>query len=419
MSTPYDGALRSEYRLQYVAETTAGSAPSNPSWNRYSDNVRSFTIGPDAGVEGQEGTGSPDSQGAFTGTNADSIAVEYDLQQKSSSGNTLLDNSSNSNDAIADAFQRDSDNEINNTHTVVRRIKQNSIAASNTVNGSTSHDTRQYVVALGARPNGTLTGDPTDAQPTMATVEYECERVDIYQIDQPDSGTTLEVTSSSTSDTSQTLTIEDEDRNTNEDFTLSGTGTVSGSETFDNIDAAYLDAETAGDVTVSIGGGGDDLMVIQGQNSQDHGEGQLGVPTLGSSGSNASAIGQSYELYHDDSVERPDGTSIADGFETLEFSVENNFADDEQGGTPRRTLEAGQRNVTVDAAVFGETEMVDYRTEEIQTTETNVRWTMSNGGYVQADSAYVTAVDPDDDDVGQGRRVVNLTFEGQGLTLST
>lgn len=416
-STPYESALR-PYRLEFVRETAVGSFPSNPAFEFFSDNIRTFEPGKDDSMSDQFGLGSPDAQNAFTGTNADSLTVEYDLQQKSGSGNTFLDNSSNPNDAITDAWQRDSDNRIQNTHTIVRRITQSSIASGNTVNGSTSKDTRQYVVAVGAYPDeGTLTGDPSDGQPILASIGYECERIDTYQIDQPGSSTMLDVTSSSTSDTTQTLTIEDEDRNTNEDVTLSGTSTVTTSGSFSDIDVLMLDSETAGDITISENGG-DNLAVLRGQNSQDTGEGQLGIPALGSSGSRASAIGNSYELYHDDSIERPSGTSIADNFETTEFTVANNTDGTEQGGTPRRALAAGNREPSAEVVVFGETEMHDYTLEHIQSTTTNLRWTMS-GGYVELSSASVPGVDPDTEEPGQGKKLTTLTMNAQGISIST
>lgn len=100
--------------------------------------------------------------------------------------------------------------------------------------------------------------------------------------------------------------------------------TVTTPASFLDIDALHLYAETVSDATVSIIPG-DQRAVIRGQDSYDHGDGDLGVPALGT-GSHASAIGQMVEFTHDDSVERPSGKAIADDINTTEFSVDFEYS---------------------------------------------------------------------------------------------
>ena len=186
-SPSYESGLRG-HRIEYIRESTVGVAPSDPAWNLFSDNVREIDFEHGAGISSQRGLGDPDSQGPFAGTEEGSVTVTYDLQQKSSSGNTFLDGSSNPNDAATDGLQRDSDNRIQNTHLIVDRYEQSGLTAGNTINGSTSRDTRQYWVAKGAYIDEvTLAGDPSDGQPISVELSYECEKVRHYQIDQPTS----------------------------------------------------------------------------------------------------------------------------------------------------------------------------------------------------------------------------------------
>ena len=428
MPTSYESAYRPG-RLEYVNESTTGTYETDPAWALFSDNVRSFEATIDPQVEGQRGLGDPDVQAAFAGTNADEITVSYDLQQKDANGNTLVDGSGNPNDAIADAFERDTDNRLQNTHQIVRRKDQSDLSASETVSGDTSRDTRQYVVGTGCFPNeGTLTGDPSDGQPILAEITYLAESVRTHQIDQPtDSESPIEfwINSTSTEDTDVEVTGEDEGADFSEALVTNGT-TLEGptSATFPDFDAFAANKTPVGNIQVYVDDGtgtdaGDQIATIYGDDSHDTGEGDLGVPLLGS-GSHASAIGQSYELYHDDAIDRPTGTAIAQGFETTEFSVSNNVAQDAQGGSARPALSAGDRELEASVTVFGETERHDHTVDLITTDATNLRFDFdgaTDGGHIQLDSAFHTEVTASES-VGDAKMMSDLTLMGQGVTLS-
>lgn len=427
MSAPsYEGGIRPN-RTEYLRESTAGTTDDNPSWNLFSDNVRTFDPDPGANISQQRGRGSADSQGAYAGTETPTLTVAYDLQQKASAGETLLDGSGNPNDAITDALDRTSDERIPNTHSVVDRREQNDVAAANTWSGNTVRDTRQYWVVKGAWPDeGTLTGDPEDGQPLAAEIQYECERIRHYQVDQPTSSEApieLWVTSTDANDDSQTVTVQGtdtNDANQEEDISLDGTTDQQSSNTYKTVDAIELDAETAGNVEVYVDDGtgtsaGDKIAEIPGQDAFDHGAGSLGIPALGS-GSHASAIGESFELYHDDLVEQPSGTDIGENWQATEFSVSNNTDGPNLGGASHRGLSAEDRDVEVSVTVFGETEIQDRTADMLRTATGNVVWTME-GGSVQADSASVEA-DADALEANQSKATVDLTFTGQGVTLT-
>lgn len=415
MPKSFEGGMR-PYRLEYVSESTEGTAPSDPSWNKFSDNIRSFEPSIDSGLEEQRGLGSADPVDHLVGSGSFELTVTYDLQQKASSGNTFLDGSSNPNDAATDGLQRDTDNRLQNTHTIVRRMDQSDLDAGNTVNGSTAKDTRQYVVYLGASIDTvTITGDPTSGQPIMVELSYVAEKARVYQIDQPGSSTQIDVVSSDSSDTSQTVTIEDEGAGTSEDVSLNGTTTQTTTASFSDIDAVHLSAETTGDITITENGG-DDLMVIRGTSSYDFDEGDLGVPALGS-GSHASDINQSYEIFQGDTVERPSNTNLGDEINSTEFTVENNLESRPTNTGQRNIVSANERSAQVSGTVFGEVEMFDKLMDSLENIGNDLVWTFGGGSLTLTDCR-VMEVSPDTEEANQGIREVDVTFNGEGLTVA-
>lgn len=413
MTKSYESGIR-PYRLEYIRETTVGTTPTDPAWELFSDNATAFDPSLDPDVSPLEGLGDPYPKDHYAGFEEDSLTVSYHLQEKTSSGNTLLDGSSNPNDAATDGLQRDADNRLQSTHSVVRRIDQSDLDASNTVNGSTSLDTRQYLVGKGGYvSNVTLTGDANE-DPTLVMVEleYEFEKVRSYKIDQPASSTTIDVISADAND-SGTVTVEDEGANTSEDITISANGTASGTSSFSDIDAVELSAEQAGDITISDGT--NDLMVIEGQASYDHGVGDLGVPALGS-GSHASAIGQSYENFVGDTVEQPSGTTLADSIVVTEMSIDNDVNANPKSTGPSRALSAGRASPQAEVTIFGEAEHHRKLVDAYTTDSDNLIWTLT-GGSIQLDAAQALEAEASED-AGQSFKEVDVTYEGQGVTLT-
>lgn len=411
MSVSYEAGIR-PHRIEFVRESTQGESPSNPSWENYSDTIRSFDPSIEPGTEGQRGLGDPDPKDHFTGTGTYELTVEYDLQR------WFEDNNGNPNDAAGDGLQRDSDNRLPNSHTIVRTMEQSDIESENAVDPSPSvtHDTRQYLVYKGAKVDTvTLTGDPTSPQPIMVALDYVAEKGETHQIDQPASSQTLVVSSSDASDTSQTLTIETSGAGTSEDVSLNGGTAVVTSNSFDNIDAAELDAETSGNVSIRSSSNDDVLMEIRGMNAYDFDEGDLGVPTTGT-GSHAGDVGSSYEIVQGDSIERPNGTELADEINSTEFTVENNVTDDATTTGPRPIVVAEERNTTVDATVFGETEYHDNLIDSLTTTKNTVRWEM-DGGRIEATDAAVMSVDGTEEPE-QGIMETDVQFEGEGVSVN-
>ena len=409
----YESGLR-PHRLWFAREDSKGVAPADPDWNYYSDVVNGFDPDIDPGVDPQMVLGSPDPQEFFAGTMAPTLTVAYDLQQKSSSGNTFLDGSSNPNDAATDGFQRNSDNEIQNTHTIVRRMTQSGINAANTVNGSTSKDTRQYMMFFGAHPDPTLVHDPSEATPVGIENDYTCEKAEIHQIDQPGSSTPIDVVSSNPND-SGNVTIEDEGANTSETVAITANGTSTTTAWFDSVNVVELDSEQPGDITIAENGSGDNLMVITGQNSYDHGEGDKGIPAI-NSGSTPSSIDESWETPQGTTIDRPGGTALSDEVMTADIVVSNNFTDDSRTEGPRPLVVAEGREATVDVTITGETEYKDKISDALETSLDNFVYELEGGGITLDDAAVLEATHSEDTE--QGYFEVDVSLRGQGVTLS-
>jgi len=399
--SPLESALRKR-RIEFVREVTPGVAPTNPSWGLFSDEVQSTEATPAMAVGARRKVGDPDVQGFEIGPEDDQFAVTYHLQR------WLVDGSGNAQDAAADGILRGADHEANATHTIVEREDR-------ATGGVDSGGVRTYTVVKGAMIDTvSIEGDPDSSSPVLVTLTYVAEKVRSYQIDQPADGTTITVVSSDAGDTTQTVTIEQED-GTAETLSLNGTTDVTGMTSFTDIDSVSLSAETEGDVTVEDDAG-QTLMVIRGKNSYDDVEGDLGVPPLGS-GSHASTIGSDFERFLGDTVERPGGTSLSDNIVSASVEVANNVEPTTRHDSMRRQLDAGDRDVTLTATVIGETQSHDDIVEHLLRTENDIVWTMT-GGTITLTAAVLTDAGPRAVQVGDAVIQRDNTFTAKSITLA-
>jgi hypothetical protein len=408
----YEGGLR-PHRLWFAREDTEGVVPSDPEWMLYSDVVNGFDPELDPGVDPQMALGSPDPQAFFAGTMGATVTVAYDLQQKSGSGDTFVDGSGDPTDAATDGFLRDTDNEILDTHTIVRRMTQSDIKPGNTVNGSTSKDTRQYMVFNGAHPDPTLVHDPSEATPVGIELEYTCTKAEVYQVDQPDGSTTIDVVSGNANDGGQ-VTIEDEGGSTSETLAITADGRSTTTASFSDIDAVMLDAEQPGDITIAETGG-DDLMVISGMESYDHGEGDRGVPAI-EAGSTPTSINERWETPVGTEIERPNGVSFSEEVMTVDVAANNNFTDDARTDGPRPLVVAEGREATADVTFTGETEYKDKISDALQTALDDFEYELDGGAVTLEDMAVLEASHSEDPE--QGYFEIDASLRGQGVTLS-
>lgn len=405
-----EGGIRDK-RYGWLAEQDAFQLPGTRSWSPPSDNVTNFEWSPSPGVSLRRGNGTADVVEVHNGPEEHEVTVEYDMQQ------FPVDGSGNAQSLDGYGILRVSpNNSLPSTVAFMRREEKSDLSPNQTINGATSKSSRIFVVMKGGKIDEVeYSGDPGSEQPITVSVTITAEKVREYQIDQPDSGQTLDIASSDANDTMD-LTLEDEGGNTTETISLNGTTTVTTTGSFSDIDAAELSADPQGDITISGSSSGDTLAVIRGADFYGHGEGDLGVPAL-EGGSQPSALGTSYETILGDQLERPSGTGVAMELNSVAFTVSNNVGTRERVSTPRMASSADDRNVEVTATIVGESESVKSAEEALAAVEQNVRWTL-DGGYLQADNAPLTDFGGVTDESGESAMSLDNTFTGQGLTVS-
>ena len=352
--TPESG-LRFD-RVWWKREQQAGQIGDDPDWQLYSDLLLEFSAELDPGLERVDGLGDPDPDHFSRTLEENEVMVAYALQQP------LLDNNDQPYDAAADAYLRDNANQIPNTHAMVAR-DENLTPGPDDPAGTLGQ--RQYLVMKGGKADAESEPDSEEAQPVPMALTYTPEKVRTYHVYQPENSTLIAVYSDSAEDTTQQITIEDEGAGQTETINLDGTNLVSGSVEFTDIDAFELSDDTEGDVHIVINEGtetdpteGAELTSIHGgqyYSSDDNGdvEGDLGVPALGA-GSAPSEIGEPYEDFFGDRVERPVGARIAPDLNNIVVSVENNLETRPRHDSTRVRVNEGNREVTIETDVVGE-----------------------------------------------------------------
>lgn len=392
----------SSKRVEFVRESTTGTTPSDPDWLVYSDVVTTSSAEPDFQSEARRGISSPDPDGHVVGPEDASIEIEYFLQRWLTASTA---------DASDDGASRDNDGNLPNTHSVqIREDRQ-------TASGAGGGGIRTYTIGKGGKIDEvTFDFDPSTGLPIAVSLSYQFQKVRYYQIDQPSSSGNIDVESTDSGDTTQTVTIEDEEADTTEDVDLDGTTTQTTTSSFGDIDAVEVDAETVGDVLIKDSDG-NELMRIRGTSTMPDGyEANLGVPALGS-GSHESALGSSYEKFLGDSIERPSGTAIAANIQSGELSISNNVDASAKASNQRQEIREGNRDVVLSATVHGETESQDQFIANLKHNTDNIIWS-SDGGSIQLDNAVNKAAIAREYSEGDELMEVDVEFEGDGVTIS-
>lgn len=397
MSNEPDSGLRPQ-RVEWVAEATEGQAPANPSYNLYSDTVVETTWNVSNSMEGRDAIGSPDSEGHYRGPEEATATFTYHLQQEIASGT-----------AEYDFATRNAANEFPNSHTVVERQVFES-------GGNAGAGIRKYWVGKGGKGASiNIEGDPSASEPIPVELEYQFEKGREYLIHQPSSSTTLDVVSTDANDTSQTLTIEDEGAGTTEDVALNGTTAVTTTASFSDIDAASLDAECIGDVTVKDSSG-NVLLTIYGSEQYSDGatpvEGDLGVPALGT-GSHATAIGQSYEVFRGTQIlEQSTSHANLEDYDLTNFviTIENDIGTTNRTDSVRMRLNEGQRTVSVEGDVLGSAAAYNSVKDHLTNTGDQLSWTL---GYTKITIPHAVVTESPEDTTSAGEAAIekSVTFE--------
>lgn len=333
-------------RVEFVREATTGEIEVDPAYQFYSDNVTSVTHTPGLNISRRDGIGTPDATGHDKGNEQGEIEVVYYLQKQ------LVDGNGDPDDAAGDAWDRDADGRVKNTHQI--RIRENR-TASDPDDPTNADGCRVYIIGLGGHPDAELESDIESGEPLQTTITYSCEKVRQYEVFQPPGDESLEVASTDAGDTTQTLTIED-DTGTSEDVALNGTTAVTTTKAdWASIRALELDAETDGDVTVSLATSSDTLATIRGANYHSQGgnpvEGDLGVPAVGA-GTLATAVGSEYEYAKGATIQRGGSTFDYDVSQLL-MAVENGWDPSARDGSVRSRWNEANRSATTEMDLIG------------------------------------------------------------------
>lgn len=388
-------------RLEFVRETTRGTTPTNPDWLLYSDAVQSFTVSPTGSINPRGNIGTPDVVNFNAGTESHEFSLAYDLQQWFAAAG----------DASYDGMHRIADGSLPAAHSVVGRAA----AGDSGVDGAGS---RIYYVGTGALVNTvSLAGEPESGEPIMVTLDYMCEKLRAYQIDQPAATGVVSIVSTSALDTTQSVEVEDDGAAASETIgPLTGTTPVVGAVSFPTIDSAFLDAECVGNVTLSISGS--DLMTIYGSASYGDREGDLGIPSLGT-GSHGAAIAGDYENILGDTIERPTSTPLGIDAEisSVSMSVENNIEGNSTIHSIGKALSEGPRTINLSATLFGPTASYDAMMDHLRAVESDIVWTLT-GGTLTLVGAAMTSMGQITRDTGLAVMTVDNTFQGKSLTIS-
>lgn len=335
------------FRAEFVAETTTGVAPANPTWLAFSDGLISISVATDASITPLRFLGDADVQDFIYGSEDASMVVTYAFHDRVLTA-----------DLLEDAITRDADNNLSSSYTVVVR-------ESRTLSvGADSAGSRVYTVGLGGFVTGyTLGGELDPPTPLQAAATITFEKIRSYKIDQPSAASDLYAKSSNASDTTQNVTVENDGAGVSQSVQLNGTTAVSlGASTYTTIDSISLDAECIGDVVVGINDAahpsvteGVVLCTIRGSAYYDNSEGDLGVPPLGS-GSHASAIGGSYATLSGSTIQW-NSAALADVVvSSVELSVGNMVGGQllSTAGTRRKKILVGGTEYALSAQVVGE-----------------------------------------------------------------
>ncbi|MFC7202861.1 hypothetical protein ACFQJC_04990 [Haloferax namakaokahaiae] len=404
---PDEGGMRLQ-RGEFVRETVRGECPSDPSFEAYSDTIMMYPgWEPEANIEAQRGVGTYRPEDFYAGPEEHTgITIGYHLQR------ALVDGSGDPVDAIADGILRDADNRAKNTHTFVGREEHNA-------GGAADGGKRIYYVGHGGlAASGEIPFATDTALPIENSLSYDFERFTVYVVDQPSGSTTLDVESTDSNDTSQTLTIEDEGAATTEDVSLNGTTTETTTESFDNIDALSLDSEAVGDIIVKDGSG-NTLARIAGSDSYDQGEGDLGIPALGS-GSHASTVGSTFEHFIDDTLTATTGSLGGTNARIVSssFSFDNNTDGDTVGGRFRDIYMNEQTLELPGVEVFGPESNAREIEAYLQNKGIDVQW-VADSFTVDFLNGTRTSSGEVNKEANQGRATISPTIEFSDISISS
>lgn len=362
---PESGQLPGRY--EWVEEPSRGEVPTDPSWKYASDVVRSFEMGAGASLGRQDSLGTAEAVDHNRGMEEPSLSTGYDLQR------FPVDDSNNPQDPSGYGLIRDTYNRLPGSLLWVGRREY--------PGGNDDAGVREYSVVRGAVANSvSATLDPSSENPILMEIDWQPQKARSYLIHQPSSSTTLDIVSTDDGDTMD-VTIESEGGSTTDTVTLTGTTSVTSTESFSDIDAVWLTDNPTGDIEISDGSDTTFMTIEGGLTYSDDDQpvdGDRGVPILGS-GSHASEIGTSFEHFVGDRFERPSGEAVRARVNSASWTVENGVEPSTIQTSRLPAVDEGNRAVSVEADIAGEYVSHESMMESLQKVQDNLEHELSGG----------------------------------------
>lgn len=390
-------------RTFFIRETTVGTTPANPDWLRVSESIQSADVGIEGNIFSQRSVGSHLVQKFQLGPEDNTFELSYHLQRWFRTGAGAAQ------DPGYDGLVRTADGSVPSTHSF---FMVQDLASGGALGGGQ----RIYTIVKGGRIGQvTLAGDPNTGEPCLVTLQYVAEKVRSYRIAQPTTGSTVDVVSTSTADTTQDVLVENRNAGTTETISLNGTTPVSGLTSFTDIDTISLSAETVGDVVIEISG--TEICRILGQTSNGGFVGDLGIPPLGT-GSYEAALTADYARIVGSTLTRGGVALETDAtIRSFEMQANNNLDIHPRLDSRSRRIVEGNADYQAVVSIFSPAGSHDSLVEHLKATESDLVWTLTKGSLTLTNSVLMTQGGRPYQ-VGQAVLERNNTFAGYGLTVS-
>lgn len=395
----------SDIRTEWVAETTPGEFPADPSWNAFAPELSEFTYSTDGNKESRAILGQIDPNDHDRASESATATINYRQAR------FPVDTSGTVVDPIAYPIVAGAGEDYP-SHTVVERRE---VIAGGALGGGF----REFAVLSGARPVGaSFDGDPSATEPIPQELSYEAERGRTHIIHQPTADETLVVRSTDASDTNDVV-IESEDGTTTETVTLPGAdpNTIVTTELFGDIDAVEVQGEHAGDIQIGTddGSGAIDTELLEkpltGSNT-DGVDSIAGIPALGD-GSHADPIsGERPQFLGTDATWTSE--ALADRVHTLNLEVEREVDRNPRQTSRRETIDVGARTVSVDADVAGPYESATRIAEHHRDKEGDLVWTFETGETITLANAVLVDAPDHTRSADDTNYIPSVSFEPHG-----
>lgn len=397
-----------------------GQPPAAGQWRLFSDNMVSiFNWEPDGNVEGKRGVGSADVEQFYPGPEDHEASFTYHLQR------WFVDAGGNPLDPAYDGLFRDEDNRLPNTHTVVDRELHHT-------GGSMGAGTKIFTVGLGGKIDTVSgEGEADESLPMEFELEYVFEKVRSYVVHRLDAAARIFVRSTDAADTTQTVTIESEGGAQSETVSLNGTADVLTTTAFTDIDAVWVNSETAGDVEVYTSDGVETttttspapdnvVTVIDGRTSHNNIEGDQGIPVLGAGSREAEIQAEEsrfYEHYLASRLSRGPtttfhGVEFGPRISSTSFEVDNNIDTEALAQTRRQALDEGVRDVEIEASLAGPYTSHQTIMEHLRTDGADIIWEFL-GGDLRFPQATITSPGERAPESEEVMTWIDVTFESR------